>query len=54
MELELEIKAAVDNVAEIKKTVSALKDENGQLKAAIEKDGKELGFEVDVKPRIIN
>lgn len=36
MELELQIKAAVDNVAEIKKTVSALKDENGQLKAAID------------------
>ena len=43
MELELEIKAAVDNVAEIKKTVSALKDENGQLKAAID------GYEAKLK-----
>lgn len=35
MELELQIKAAVDNVAEIKRTVDALKDENTSLKSVI-------------------
>jgi len=36
MELELQIKAAVDNVAEIKRTVDALKTDNASLKSVIE------------------
>lgn len=36
MELELQIKAAVDNVAEIKRTVDALKTDNASLKSIIE------------------
>lgn len=43
MELELQIKAAVDNVAEIKRTVAALGDENAQLKSAID------GYEAKLK-----
>lgn len=43
MELELQIKAAVDNVAEIKRTVAALGDENAQLKTAID------GYEAKLK-----
>lgn len=43
MELELQIKAAVDNVAEIKRTVDALKTDNASLKSVIE------GYEAKLK-----